>query len=93
MKNSLRGFASIRGATLAVLAVSFLITFSDSILALQVKSTGRFNRKGVVSAISAGQITVRHYDGETNVYKIQDKDESAMAIGGAIGRNLSLIHI
>ena len=87
MKNSLRGFASIRGATLAVLAVSFLITFSDSILALQVKSTGRFNRKGVVSAISAGQITVRHYDGETNVYKIQDKDESAMAIGGAIGRN------
>ncbi len=87
MKNSLRCFASTRRVILAVLVVLFLIAFSDSIFALQLKSTGRFNRKGVVTAISAGQISVRHYDGETNVYKIQDKDESAMAIGGAIGRN------
>ena len=87
MKNLLRCFQNIRIATLGVLAISFSIAFSDSIFALQVRSTGRFNRKGVVSAISAGQMTVRHPDGETLVYKIQDKDESAMAIGGAIGRN------
>lgn len=87
MTNSLRCFANIRFAILIVLTVSFSIAFSDSILALQVKSTGRFNRKGVVRAISAGQITVRHYDGERTVYKIQDKDEAAMAVGGAIGRN------
>ena len=87
MKNSLRCFANLRGIILAVLAVSLLIAFSDSILALQVKSTGRFMRKGVVTAISAGQLTVRHYDGESTVYKIQDKDESAMAISGRIGSN------
>ena len=87
MRNSLRCFAKIRGIILAVLAVSFSIAFSDSILALQLKSTGRFTRKGVVTAISAGQMTVRHYDGESTVYKIQDKDESAMSVGGAIGRN------
>ena len=87
MKTSLRCFANIRVAIFAVLAVAFLIAFSDSILALQVKSTGRFNRKGIVTARSTGQITVRHYDGKSTVYKIQDKDESAMAIGGAIGRN------
>ncbi len=87
MTNSLRCFANIRFAILIVVTVSFSIAFSDSILALQVKSTGRFNRKGVVRAISAGQITVRHYDGERTVYKVQDKDESAMAVGGAIGRN------
>ena len=87
MTYSPRGFANIRFAVMAVLTVSFSVAFCDPILALQVRSTGRFNRKGVVKAISAGQITVRHYDGESTVYKVQDKDESAMAIGGHIGRN------
>jgi len=87
MKNSLRWCASHRVVIFAVMAISFSIAFCDSILALQVKSTGRFNRKGVVTAITAGQITVRHYDGDTTVYKIQDKDESAMSINGRIGRN------
>ncbi len=87
MTNSIKRFANIRFAMLAVLAAAFSISYSQSIMALQVKSTGRFNRKGVVRAISAGQITVRHYDGERTVYKIQDKDESAMSVGGNIGRN------
>ena len=72
-----------------------VILFSSDLFALQLRSTGRFTRTGVVRQISAGQITVLHDDGKRVVYRVQDQDESAMAMNGGsvIGSNPAEIDV
>ena len=90
---SSRGFSARPIAFL--IAASCVILFSADLFALQLRSTGRFTRTGVVRQISAGQLTVLHDDGKRVVYRIQDQDESAMAMNGGsvIGNNPAEIDV
>ena len=78
-----------------LIAASCMILFSGDLFALQLRSTGRFSRTGVVRQISAGQLTVLHDDGKRCVYRVQDQDESAMAMNGGsvIGSNPAEIDV
>ena len=53
----------------------------------------RITTKGIITEIKPGQISVKHDNGSTLVYKIQDKDEKAISIGGRPIRNPAKISV
>ncbi|MEM7456928.1 MAG: hypothetical protein AAF456_21470 [Planctomycetota bacterium] len=61
---------------------ALLLTAATTANGQDVRPVGNFENTGVIRSIRAGQITVRHDDGERVTYKIQDKDEDAISLDG-----------
>ena len=66
---------------MAVLFVANL-SFTNSAAAFQISVVNQKVVTGTVARIRPGVIKIKEADGDIGVYKIQDKDERAISIGG-----------
>ncbi|MFK7766393.1 MAG: hypothetical protein AB8B55_04175 [Mariniblastus sp.] len=76
-----------------MIVVGPLLTAAQSSTAQTPKVVSRINTKGVITEVKPGLLSVKHEDGTTITYKIQDKDETAISIGGIPVRNPAKITV
>ena len=76
----------------AALVLSWLIPF-DTLAAQDVRVVSQSIDSGKIVSIKPGEISIKNADGKINTYKIQDKDEQAIALGGRAVRVPARINV
>lgn len=76
-----RGSTAVRAIAAATLMLFFLCPSSD-LEGKQLKVVAQKQISGSIVSIRPGEITIKPKDGATQSFKIQDKDERAISIGG-----------
>lgn len=71
---------------IAPLVVCLLVTLTDTGLAQDVRVVKQTLVTGTIASVKPGEISLKHKDGKVKTYKIQDKDERAITLGGQVIR-------